>query len=124
MEPKSKRSKLDDGASFVLNKLKGRIVLRIEGVSEYLKTTRECRSKIVRIRGLDWDMFARPFSGPDNNGLEICIHCYDGSEDPDDWNCVASAILLCTSGGKEVEIGRLNELKFDGKSDFICKVSI
>ena len=118
MEPIAKSSVLDDGV-FVLSKLKGRIVLRIDGISEFLKEKRECCSKYVRIRGLDWILFATPFS---LNGIEFNIDCiYNGPN----WSCAASAILLCNSGGKEVEIGRLYDEKFDATPPWImiCRVN-
>ena len=111
MEQNAKRSKLDDGVVFVLNKLKGRIVLRIEEISKFFKATRGCNSEPVRIRGFDLILFARAFSGPDNNGLEFYIKC-DGCSRGPNMNCVASVTLLCTSGSKEVEMRRENDAKF------------
>ena len=123
MEPKAKRSKLDDGV-FVLNRLKGRVVLRIDGISKFLKTTRGCCSEPMHIRGFDWFLYVWPFSSP-NNGLEFYIQCNGGFRGPK-LNCAASVILLCTSGGKEVDLWREDDIKFDETTTLreICGVSI
>ena len=120
MERSAKRSKPDDGV-LVLDKLKGRIVLHIEGISEIIKEKQDCRSKSVRIRGFDWILY-RPSSSP-NNGREFYIKCDGGSRGPG-WHCVASIIILCNSGDEEIEIGRADDLKFDETSNGVCKVSI
>ena len=128
MEPstKKRRSELDDGV-FVLDKLKGRIVLRIEGISKILKTLRECVSEPVRIRGFDWTLLACPFPGP-NNGFEFYIYCNGDSRASLDWNCAASITLLCTSGIKAVvEMSRGDHVTFAATSPggaFICTVRI
>ena len=124
MEPKAKRSKPDDGV-FVLNKLRGRIVLQIKGFSKCQDLMPNGRSKPVRIRGIDWVLKANAFGGP-NKGFEFYIERIGGSRHPI-WNCAVSVILLCTSGGKEVEMARKDNLEFDETSDnydFICKVAI
>ena len=113
MGPDAKRSKVDDGA-FVLRKLKGRIELRIEGISEFLKKKKDRLSESVRIRGLDWDLFARPFSGP-NNGIKFFIKCNGGSRGLD-CSRKASVILLCTSGGEEFKLSREDDIKYDETS--------
>ena len=123
MEPNAKRRKLDDGV-FVLDKLKGRVVLRIDGISECFKAKRIHCSKTVRIRGLDWTLFVRsvkPYSGP-INGFEFCIDCDDDSEGPD-WNCAISVTLLCTSGNKEVEMRREDDAKFVATSTNVTWIS-
>ena len=121
-EPQAEMSKLDDSV-FVLNKLKGRVVLRIDGFSEIIKEKQNCHSKIVRIRGLDWTLLARAFFA--NNGLQFYIGCDGGSRGPN-WNCAASVILLCTTGSEEVEMGRENDIKFGAwpDNDWRCEVSI
>ena len=134
MEPEAKRSKLDD-AVFVLNKLKGRIELRIEGIAKLLKARlKKCsssepmcfESEPVRIRGFDWTLIASRFSGP-NNGIEFYIFCDGDSRGlrGPDWNCAASVILRCNTGSEEVEMGREDDVKFDTIStSWLCKVSI
>ena len=114
MKPSAKRSKLDDSV-FVINKLKGRVVLRIEGFSEFLKGNLDLYSDTVHIRGFDWTLFAIPFFGP-NKGLKFQIDCHSDSRADPDWNCVVSVILRCTSCGKEAEICRENDIKFDATS--------
>jgi len=42
--------------SFILTKLKGRIVLRVEEISKFLREGRECLSEPVHIRGFDWKL--------------------------------------------------------------------
>ena len=123
MEPSAKRrrNELDDGV-LVLSKLKGRIALRIDGFSKFLKATRRCRSTYVRIRGFDWTLIASPFSIP-NNGLEFYIKC-DGSHRGPKWNCAATIILHCISGSKDVEMDRGDDVKFNATSAGVSKVSI
>ena len=129
MELNAKRSVLDDGV-FVLRKLKGRVVLRIDGISEYLTVptdTDEYSSDRVHIRGFDWFIIGSRYSDPDNC-FQFYIDCHssDSRANPD-WNCAASVILLCTSGGKEVEIGREDDVKCGDNlpdSGWICEVSI
>ena len=123
MEPNAKRFKLDDDV-FVLNKLKGRIVLRIERFSKFIKGKRECYSESVRIRGFDWALLPN-IIGCSNPSIIFDIDC-DGESRGPNWKCVASVILLCTSGSEEVEIGRKDDIKFDATttdSGFICEVS-
>ena len=125
MEPKAKRSKLNDGV-FVLTKLKGRIVFRIEGISKFLKPTRECHSEPAHIRGFDWTLCVRPLSDGPNNGLKFYIFCNVGYRGPD-WNCAVSVILRCASGDEVVKMGRLDDRKIDATSSnsaWICTVII
>ena len=114
MEPKAKRSKPDVGV-LVLDKLNGRIVLCIEEISEFLNDKQDWYSDTVHIRGFDWTLFAIPFSGP-NKGLKFQIDCHSDSRASPDWNCMVSVILRCTSGSKEAEICRENDIKFDATS--------
>ena len=115
MEPTAKRSKLDDSV-FVLDKLKGRIVLRIERISEYLKGKPYWFNDTVHIRGFDWMLLVIPFSVP-NKGLKFQIDCNGGSRADPDWNYAVSAIVQYTSGGNKVEIVREDDLKFDSASN-------
>jgi len=115
MEPNAKRSNLDDGV-LVLDKLKGCIVLRIEGFAEWSEAMRYGSSKRVRIRGFDWILFTMPFYDPHNKSFKFCVQCNGDSRGPGDWNCAASVILRCISGSKEVEIDRRDDVKFDATS--------
>ena len=125
MEPIAKRSKLDDGV-FVLDRLKGRIVFRIDGISELIKPTRGClkKSECIRIRGFDFRLSAGPVYWP-SNGLDFSIKYNDGSRGLD-WNCAVSVILLGTSDSEEFEMGRLDNKKFDATANVaqICTVSV
>ena len=126
MEPKTKGSKLDDGV-FVLNKLKGRIEVHIQGFSECHEGHDEEGERVsepVRIRGFEWTLCASPVTN-NENGIEFYIKC-DGGSRGSDWKCEASVILRCTSGGKEVEMGRLDDVKFNETSNGarMCEVSI
>ena len=125
MEPKAKKVSwtIDDGI-LVLDKLKGRIVLRIKRFSKFIRKRLGRRSKPVRIRGFDWALCATPI-GLDNKGIKFYIKC-DGDSRGPDWKCVASVILFCTTGGEEFEMGRKDDVKFDATSKcrLICMVSV
>ena len=126
MEPSAKRSKHDDDGVLVLKKLKGRIVLRIDEISEFLEEKQDFLSEPVRISGFDWTLCARPLFRQ-GNGLKFYIQC-DGSHRGPIWNCAASVILLCISGTEKVELARNDNLKFDETTTDnswirICEVS-